>query len=199
MTEKNIISSAIGRNGIFAKSSGVTLCEKVRSCEIRKVLNVESLLESRGPSYSLVGPCYQNAPGKIVEANPACYTHAKKAHRSSKNQVVWLHLRPCLFPSCCGANRTIRKFLKPWGISSPPRAAVPVTLPRGKAGMKINDKCIHDENYQTWPQQSCRCCKQKYDLREKKVNYIYKIVESSMCCVAIVEMFCITWNISVRT
>jgi len=29
------------------------------------------------------------------------------------DQVEWLHLRPCLVPSCCGASRTIRNCWTP--------------------------------------------------------------------------------------
>ena len=45
-------------------------------------------------------------------------------------------LRPWLVPSCCGASGTIWDCWKPWGISSPHKAAAPATLPRGKAVVK---------------------------------------------------------------
>ena len=44
--------------------------------------------------------------------------------------MAWLHLRPCSVPSWCGASRTIWDCCWSWGISGPPRAAAPVTLPK---------------------------------------------------------------------
>jgi len=61
---------------------------------------------------------------------------------SSKDQLDWLHLRPCLVPCWCGASRTIWNCFCCWSwcISSPPRAAAAAILPRGKAGMnEMND------------------------------------------------------------
>jgi len=50
--QKNAIPSVSGRNGIFAKSSCVTLHDKVHSCEAPKALNVDPLpSESRDPRY----------------------------------------------------------------------------------------------------------------------------------------------------
>ena len=93
----------------------------------------------------LVRPCVQNVPGKIGEASPAGYTHAKAARSSPKDQVEWLHLRPCLVPSWCRASRTIWDFCWPWGISSPPMATGLATLARGKTGTKMNNRdSIHD-------------------------------------------------------
>jgi len=53
---------------------GVTLRIKVRSCEIRRALNVEPLLRikiSQLRLATLVRPCIQNAPQKTGEASPA--------------------------------------------------------------------------------------------------------------------------------
>jgi len=70
--------------GYLPRVLGVTLRDKVRSCEIRKTLNVEPLLpESRGPSY--VGqPYVQIAPGRNIEESPAGYSHGKAAHKVFK-------------------------------------------------------------------------------------------------------------------
>jgi len=35
---------------------------------------------------------------RVGEANPDGYTHEIAAKRSSKHQVEWLHLQPCLVP-----------------------------------------------------------------------------------------------------
>jgi len=50
---------------------GVTLRDKVRSCEIRRALNVETLLLTEKTQLKLVGPCIQNAQRKTGEASPA--------------------------------------------------------------------------------------------------------------------------------
>ena len=90
--------------------------------------------ESIDPAAVLIRPCVQNVPGKNGELSPSgyslLYTHGKAGQSLSKGQVAWLHLRTCLVPSWCGASRTI------WGILGPPRAASPVSLPKGKAGTK---------------------------------------------------------------
>jgi len=44
----------------------------------------------------LARPYVQNVLEKIIEAIPAGYIHGKAAQRSTKDQVAWLHLRPCL-------------------------------------------------------------------------------------------------------
>jgi len=53
-----------------------------------------------------------NATGKIGEAHFAVYTHGKVAQRSTKDQVTWLQLRPCLVPYLCGVNGKGQKLLK---------------------------------------------------------------------------------------
>jgi len=46
---------------------------------------------------------------------------------------------PLLVSSWCAASRTIRNCCWPWFISSPPRSASPVTLPRENAVMEMNE------------------------------------------------------------
>ena len=93
--------------------------------------------ESRDTSYVSSAMYFQNVPGKNGELSPSgysLYTPWKAA------QVAWLHLRPCLVPSWCGNSRTIWKsccWL--WGISGPPRAVAPATLPKAKAGTKMSE------------------------------------------------------------
>jgi len=42
------------------------------------------------------------------------------ARISTKDQMEWLNLWPCLVPSLCGASRTFRGYWKRWDISWPP-------------------------------------------------------------------------------
>jgi len=74
---------------------------------------------------------------ELGEASPAGNTHRKAGQKLTKGQVAWIYLRPCLVPSWCRASTTARFCWKLWGISSP-RAASLATLPRGKAGAKMN-------------------------------------------------------------
>ena len=62
--------------------------------------------KSRDPSYVRSAICPE-CPTKTGEASPDGYSHGKAAQSSSKDQVAWLHLQPCLVPSWCGAKRTI--------------------------------------------------------------------------------------------
>jgi len=59
-------------------------------------------------------------PARLEKPGPT-YNSAPTGNQP-KNQVAWLHLRPCFVPSCCGASRTIWYCWKLWGISNPPRA-----------------------------------------------------------------------------
>ena len=124
MTKRVLSQVEAEEMGILWIVHGVMLRDLVCSCEIRKTLNVEPLLHRIEISARMVEPRDQNVPGNNCEASPASYTQGKMAERSTKDQVAWLHLRPCLVSSRCGANRTIRNCWKPWGISSP-RAAAP--------------------------------------------------------------------------
>ena len=58
-----------------------------------------------------VGPSVPNTPGKIREASPAGYPHAKATKRSSKGQMKRIHLRPCLVPSSCWARKKYQRLL----------------------------------------------------------------------------------------
>jgi len=85
----------------FHGVEGVILCHNVRSCEIRKTLNVLPLnYRNQEVSATLIRPRDQNVPRKIGEASPDAHTHEKATQRSTKYQVVaWLFLGPCLVPS----------------------------------------------------------------------------------------------------
>jgi len=66
-SDRNNISSASGREGFLRGVRGVTLCNKVRSCEIRRALNVDPHLlgiERAQISIYLFRPCSENSPTK---------------------------------------------------------------------------------------------------------------------------------------
>jgi len=72
------------------------------------------------------------------EAGLAGFTQGQAAQKSTKDQVVWLHLRLSLVPSWYGASRTIWNCWKWWGISSLHRAAaVPRSSPDEKRVWKL--------------------------------------------------------------
>jgi len=125
--------------GYLRSVLSVTLRDKVCSCEIRTTLNVEPLLEIERSQLQCFGHVTRMPQEKIGEASPAGYTHGNATHWSSKDQVVRLHLRPCLVPSWWWARRTIKDCWKTWGILSPLRSASLSTLLIEEAGVKMND------------------------------------------------------------
>ena len=107
MIERMLSQTLPAGIGSLPRVHGVTLRDKVRSCQILKVLKCRATFPNREISAMLVRPCDHNVPRKLGEASPAGYTHRKATQKSSKDQVEWLHLRPCSVPSWCGASRTI--------------------------------------------------------------------------------------------
>ena len=130
-----ILSQVQAEEMRFLRSSRCDTSRQVSSCVIR-IPEWRSISPNREISAALVWPCVQYASGKIGETSHAKWktTHEKAAQMSSMDQVASVHLRPCLVPSLCGVSGTVASFWKPWGISSPPKAADPTTLPRGKGG-----------------------------------------------------------------
>ena len=119
----------IRRPGIFAplvmSPAGAALCDKLRSCEIRRALNVELLLrtERSKPRYfcHVSGMPKERLASQVLLVKPT----GKSAQRSSKDQVEWLHLRPCLVRSWRWATRTIWNCCWQWSIPSPPIGMLP--------------------------------------------------------------------------
>jgi len=95
--------------------------------------------ESRDPSYvsSAMCPECPRKEWRTKSFKPQS-THRKAAQSSSKDQLEWLHLWPCLLLFWCGARITIWNCCWSWGISSHPRAAAPAILPKGKASTKMS-------------------------------------------------------------
>jgi len=71
-----------------------------------------------------------------LASNRAGHIPGKAAEISSMDQVASVSLRPCLVPFWCGASGTITGCWKLWGISRPPRVAVPANFPGGRQGVK---------------------------------------------------------------
>jgi len=80
---------------------GVTLRDKVRSCEIHKAMTVEPLPD-REILAPLVRPCDQGVPATMDQTRPAGYTQGKAPEKTTKNHEAWLQLRTCLVLSRCG-------------------------------------------------------------------------------------------------
>ena len=100
MTENNPISSTSGRDGIFEKCSRRdNFATKCAAVKFVKRWMPSHLSSERETLATAVQSRDQNAPRNIGEESPACWTHGKAAQRSSKEQAMWLHHRPCLFPS----------------------------------------------------------------------------------------------------
>ena len=93
--------------------------------------------ESRDSSYVSLAmyPEFSRKDWRI-ESVKLQYTHWKAAKRSSKDQVEWLQLQPCLVPSWCGASRTIWDCCWSRGIWGPPRTAAQRLSPKGERARK---------------------------------------------------------------
>jgi len=88
-------------------------------CAVVTFISIRFSFESKDLSCDMIlkwpfCQLYHERSGKQV-----LHTHMKAAQISTKDQVPWLHLRPCLVPSWCGASKTMWDCLKPWGVSSP--------------------------------------------------------------------------------
>jgi len=152
MTERIPSQSTSGRDGILRKVRSATLRDKVHSCDNLQSPECQAAPPNREIPDTSVRACVQNPLENIGETSPAGYTHGKAAQRLTKNQTELLHFRPCLVPSWCGASRTIWNRCWSWGISSPPRDAVPTTHKRGKAGVKINERMFGQKLMENvWP------------------------------------------------
>jgi len=90
--------------------------------------------ESRDPSDVGSATCAK-CPVKDWQGK-SCWLHPRETtKRSSKDQMERMYLRPCSVSSWCWASRNIWDCCWPWGISSPPRAACPRTLPWKNVGV----------------------------------------------------------------
>jgi len=108
---------------------------------VKPSMSTSHFPESRDPSYvnSAMWPECPEKDWGSKSFRLQSGTHGKTAQSSSKDQMAWLHLRPCLVPPWCGASRTIWDFCWSRGILGPHRATAPATLPKRKPGVKMNE------------------------------------------------------------
>jgi len=122
----------------------MTLRDKVRSCEIRKTLNIESLpSKSRDLTPMMVRPCDQNAPGTIAEEvllatpkgeRPIGWPRTGWCDYNSNLAWPRLGVEPAELSEIAENREVFRFFLELLRA-----ATVRATLPTGKASMKINE------------------------------------------------------------
>jgi len=88
MTERTLSQVQAAETILLCRLHGVTLGDKVRSCEIYKDLNVEPFPRIERSQVRWFGHVTRNALGKIGEAGPAGYTKGKAVQRSTEDQVA---------------------------------------------------------------------------------------------------------------
>jgi len=122
---------------------GLIFRDNVRSCGIRKALNVKPfLLRIERSQLSWFGHVTRMSQERLAIGKSCWLRPRKRRPEADQGQLACLHPRPCLVPPWCGASRTIRDCWKPWGISSPPKDAIPLNLLRVKVGMKMNERIV---------------------------------------------------------
>jgi len=128
MTEAVLSKAQAPEMGYLRRVHAVTLRGKVCSCEIRKTLNDEPLLQE--VLYLLwFGYASRMSQGRKDWRSKSCWLHPRGSRqRLSKDQLAQLHLRPHLVPPWCEASRTTWDCCWSWDIESPPTAAAHATL-----------------------------------------------------------------------
>ena len=103
---KRVNATAVPPSPAFTVWHFVTKCAAVK---FAKRWMSKKLFESRDASYvgSALCPECSGKDWQVLLATPT----GKRPRRSPKDQVEWLHLRPCLVPSWYGASRTIWDLL----------------------------------------------------------------------------------------
>ena len=135
---KNAIPNASRRNGIFAKSSRWATSRQCVELSISQSLNVLPPSETRVLSCVDSATCLK-CPGIIGETR-AGSTHGKAAQKFTKVGVT-------TSPTCLGlalawSQQNYQRLLKSVRASSPPSTASYAALPRGKAGLKMQESII---------------------------------------------------------
>ena len=111
--------------------------------------SISALSLINGSYYFRCEVCIVTVLGKIGEASPVGCTHGKAAQRSTKDQVAWLHLRPCLAPPWRGSQQNYQRLLWTVRHSESPRAVVLNPFHTSYPFLK--------QDYQIFPQFTQRC------------------------------------------
>ena len=106
---------------------GVLLRDKEHRSDIRKARDVKQLLRNERSQLqyirSAMCPKCPRKEWRTKSLRTTVYTHWKAGQSLSKDHLAWLHFRPCLVPSWCGASRTTWDCCWSWGILGPHKAA----------------------------------------------------------------------------
>jgi len=135
-TERILSKEQTAEMGFLRIVLGVTLRDTKSTCLKSVKPGMPShFFEARDPRYVSSAMCPERA-GKDWRSKTfgLVITRGKIVQKSSKHQVAWLHLRPCLVSSWCGASRSIFDCYWSWGISGLPRSAAPSNSPQRKTG-----------------------------------------------------------------
>ena len=100
------ITCTSGRDAIPMKSHGVTLHSSQWSAQLRNSESPESQATSLETPASLVQQRCPDVHARLARQVLLVTTREKLAQKTSKDQVEWPHLRPCLVTSWCGASKT---------------------------------------------------------------------------------------------
>jgi len=120
---------------------GVTLRDKVRSCEIPKALNVERLWICRSQLRwfgHVSRMSHEISARRVLLATPTGKRPSGplRVDQGSRGMTASPTL---LGPVLVWSSGAIWDCTNPWDIWSPPRATAPAKLPRGKEGTKMNE------------------------------------------------------------
>ena len=104
MTERMLFQVQAAEMGFLRRVYDVTLRNKVRSCEIRKALKIESLLRIERSQIRWFGHEFTVSQDRLA-MQALLATSTGDAVVQGPGGVITVHLRPYLFPYWCGASR----------------------------------------------------------------------------------------------
>jgi len=111
---ENSIPSISTKMGFFRRVHDATLRDKVLSCEISRPQCWATSLQIERSQPHVGWAMWPKCPRNECRGKFAGCSHGKATQTPSKDQVEWLHLRRCLFPSWREASRTIWDCCWPW-------------------------------------------------------------------------------------
>ena len=100
ITERILSQVQAAEMRFLRRAHDETLHDKVRSCEVRQPLTVESLRIEI--SAKLVRQCDLIVHERLAKQVLVTTPRGKKAKKPTKDQVEWLDFPTCLLPSSCG-------------------------------------------------------------------------------------------------